>query len=113
MTTAEAKDAAALEGRITDEDIERARAQIGVAVNKKEQPWNTVISADAISHFAFGIGDDNPLFLDPAYGPHTRWHSQIEPTFPISTGLDQTPKFTDPERKKLYLPVPRNNPRNT
>lgn len=103
MTDAEAKEVAALEGRITDEDIERARAQIGVAVNKKEEPWNTVISADAITHFAFGIGDDNPLFLDPAYGPNTRWHGQIAPpTFPITTGLDQTPKFTDPERKKLF-----------
>lgn len=103
MATAEAKDAAALEGRITDEDIGRARDQIGVAINKKEEPWNTVISADAISHFAFGIGDDKPLFLDPAYGPNTRWHGQIAPpTFPISTGLDQTPKFTDPERKKLF-----------
>jgi hypothetical protein len=103
MTTAKTEDAATVEGRITDEDIERAKAQIGVAVNKKEAPWNTVVSADAITHFSFGIGDDNPLFLDPAYGPNTRWHGQIAPpTFPISTGLDQTPKFTNPERKKLF-----------
>lgn len=94
---------AAAEGRITDEDIERAKAQIGVSVYKKQEPWNTVISADAISHFAFGIGDDNPLFLDPEYGGGTRWHAQIAPpTFPITTGLDQTPPFTDPERKKLF-----------
>ena len=59
--------------------------------------------ADAITHFAFGCGDDNPLFYDPTYGPATRWHGQIaSPTFPITTGLDQTPKFTDPERKKLF-----------
>jgi len=103
MTTADTENAAAVEGRITDGDIERAKAQIGVAVNKKEQPWNTVISADAITHFAFGIGDDNPLFLDPAYGLKTRWHGQIAPpTFAITTGLDQTPKFTDPGRKKLF-----------
>lgn len=103
MTTAKAKDAAAVEGQITDEDIDRARAQIGVAVNKQEKPWNTVISPDAITHFAFGIGDDNPLFLDPAYGPGTRWHGQIaSPTFAITTGLDQTPKFTDRESKKLF-----------
>ncbi len=96
-------DAAAIEGRITDEDIERAKAQIGVAVNKKEEPWNTVISPDAISHFAFGIGDDNPLFLEPQYGLNTRWHGQIAPpTFPITTGLDQTPTFSDPARKALF-----------
>ena len=103
MTTAKTADSAAVEGRSTDEDIERARAQIGVAVNKKEDPWNVVPQADAITHFAFGIGDDNPLFLDPGYGPNTRWHAQIAPpTFAISTGSDQTPKFTDPERKKLF-----------
>ncbi|MGZ8815713.1 MAG: FAS1-like dehydratase domain-containing protein, partial [Mycobacterium sp.] len=60
MTTAEDTDRAVVEGRITDEDIERAKAQIGVAVNKKEDPWNVVPQADAITHFAFGIGDDNP-----------------------------------------------------
>jgi acyl dehydratase len=103
MTTAKAKNAAAEEGRITDEDIERAKSQISVAVNKKEVPWNTVISTDAIAHFAFGIGDDNPLFRDPEYGPNTRWQGQIAPpTFPITTGLDQTPNFTDPERKRLF-----------
>ncbi len=43
------------------------------------------------------------MFHDHEYGKTTRWHGQIAaPTFPISTGLDQTPKFTDPERKKLF-----------
>ncbi len=94
---------AAIEGRITDEDIERARAQIGIPVNKSGELWNHVPSQDGISHFAFGCGDDNPLFHDPAYGANTRWHGQIAPpTFPISTGIDQTPRFTDPERKKLF-----------
>lgn len=83
---------AAIEGRITDEDIERARAQIGIPVNKSGELWNHVPSQDGISHFAFGCGDDNPLFHDPAYGATTRWHGQIAPpTFPISTGIDQTP----------------------
>jgi len=96
-------DSAAIEGRITDEDIERAHAQIGIAVYERDEPWNKLPSGDAISHFAFGCGDDNPLFHDPAYGATTRWHGQIaSPTFPIATGLDQTPKFTDPERKKLF-----------
>jgi acyl dehydratase len=105
MTTTEASDAdtAAVEGRITDEDIERAKAQIGIAVNQRDEAWNKVPSADAITHFAFGCGDDNPLFYDPDYGQKTRWHRQIAPpTFAISTGVDQTPKFTDPERKKLF-----------
>lgn len=96
-------DTAAVEGRITDEDIERARAQIGIPVNQRDEAWNRLPSSDTIAHFAFGCGDDNPLFHDPEYGAGTRWHGQIAPpTFPISTGLDQTPKFTDPERKKLF-----------
>lgn len=102
MTTASDTDTAAVEGRITDADIERARAQIGIAVYQRDEPWNRLPNADAITHFAFGCGDDNPLFYDHSYGEHTRWHGQIAPpTFPIATGIDQTPKFTDPERKKL------------
>ncbi len=105
MTTTEKSDAdtAAVEGRITDEDIARAKAQIGIPVNQRDEAWNKLPQADAISHFAFGCGDDNPLFHDPEYGAKTRWHGQIAPpTFPIATGLDQTPKFTDPDRKALF-----------
>ncbi|EID13136.1 FAS1-like dehydratase domain-containing protein [Mycolicibacterium phlei] len=103
MTIAQQDDNDVIEGRITDEDIERAKAQIGIPVHQRDEPWNRLPNSDAISHFAWGCGDDNPLFHDPAYGADTRWHSQIAPpTFPIATGLDQTPKFTDPERKKLF-----------
>lgn len=100
MTTTES---AAVEGRITDEDIARAEAQIGIAVHQVDVPWHKTPSSDALSQFAFGCGDDNPLFHDARYGEATRWHGQIAaPTFPISAGTDQTPKFTDPERKKLF-----------
>lgn len=30
-------------------------------------PWNTEASQDAIRHFAFAVGDDNPLWWDPEY----------------------------------------------
>src|SRR5690606_5821255 len=103
MTIAQQDDNDVIEGRITDEDIERAKAQIGIPVHQRDEPWNRLPNSDAISHFAWGCGDDNPLFHDPAYGADTRWHSQIAPpTFPIATGLDQTPKFTDPEGEKLF-----------
>lgn len=89
MTTTEkaVAEAAAEEGRITDEDIERAKRQIGIPVNQRDEAWHKLPSSDAITHFAFGCGDDNPLFYDPTYGPSTRWHGQIaSPTFPITTG---------------------------
>jgi hypothetical protein len=54
-------DAAAEEGRITDEDIERAKAQIGIPVFQRDEAWNKLPSSDAITQFAFGCGDDNPL----------------------------------------------------
>ena len=64
MTTTEktGADAAAEEGRITDEDIERAKGQIGIPVHQRDEAWHKLPSADAITHFAFGCGDDNPLF---------------------------------------------------
>ncbi|MEO9329008.1 FAS1-like dehydratase domain-containing protein [Gordonia aurantiaca] len=100
MTTTERPDTT---GRITDEDIERAKAQIGIPVRQRDIPWNKVPQSDSISHFAFGCGDDNPLFHDPEYGRNTRWHGQIAPpTFPITTGIDQTPPFTDEYHKKLF-----------
>lgn len=49
----------------TDEMFDKARAEIG-----RQRParahWNTV-TADAIRHFALGIGDDNPLWLNRKY----------------------------------------------
>lgn len=38
----------------------------------RERPlWNTLVSQDAIRHFAYGTSDDNPLWLDPAYAAHS------------------------------------------
>lgn len=93
----------AVAGRITDEDVARARAQIGIPAYQHDKPWNRVPDATSISHFAFGIGDDNPLFHDPDYARHTRWRGLIaSPTYPVSTGVDETPKPTDPETKALF-----------
>lgn len=90
------------DGRITDEDIERARRQIGVPQHERNPVFNRNASEDSISHFAFGIGDDNPLFHDDAYGRTTRWRSQIaSPLYLTTTGLDETPP-PDEERKALF-----------
>jgi acyl dehydratase len=50
---------------LSSKAIAEARTQIG-----REIPvwaWNTVASQDAIRHFAFGVGDDNPLWWDRTY----------------------------------------------
>lgn len=89
-------------GKITQEDIDRARAQIGIPQYERNAVFNTVAACDTISHFAFGIGDDNPLWHDPDYGRTTRWRGQIAPPLYATTvGLDDTPKPTA-ELKRLF-----------
>ena len=48
--------------------LEEARSLIGVDMRRTGQTWNTEASPDAVRHFCWGIGDENPLFTDPAYG---------------------------------------------
>ena len=89
-------------GRITDEDIERARRQIGVPKFAYNKPFNVCAAPDSMRHFAFACGDDNPLFNDRDYGGSTRWGDQIAfPLFLHSTGTNLTPK-PDAELKKLF-----------
>jgi acyl dehydratase len=91
-------------GRITDEDIARNRAQIGVPQHQHDAPHNRSVNQEVISHFAFGmVADDNPLWHDPEHGKRSRWRGQIAPPlFVTSTGLNETPKPTDPETKALF-----------
>ena len=89
-------------GKILQEDIDRARAQIGIPQYERNPVFNRVASSDTISHFACGIGDDNRLWHDPEYGATTRWRGQIAPPLYATTvGLDDTPKPT-PELKQLF-----------
>jgi acyl dehydratase len=89
-------------GKITAEDIARARRQIGVPKFAYNKPYNAVASSDVLSHFAFACGDDNPLWHDRAYGATTRWRDQIAPPlFLHTTGTNLTPRPT-PELKALF-----------
>ena len=93
----------AIDGKITDEDIARQRAQIGVPQNVREQNFNRQVSEDVIRHFAFGmVADDNPLWHEPEYGAKTRWRGQIAPPlFVVTMGVNETPPYT-PEQKALF-----------
>jgi hypothetical protein len=58
--------------RITDQMVARARAEIGVQRHPRNG-WNTEASKDGINHWAWGVGDDNPLWLSDEYaakGPY-------------------------------------------
>jgi acyl dehydratase len=50
---------------LSPEAIARARRLVGSEI--PVWPWNTEASQDAIRHFAFAVGDDNPLWWDRAY----------------------------------------------
>lgn len=55
-------------GRIDDEALAEARSVIGVPLRRDTWRWVTAATKDAISHFAEGMGDGNPLWTDKSYG---------------------------------------------
>jgi acyl dehydratase len=65
-------------GRINDEELKRLKSRIGVEF-RDNRPWVTLISSDAIRHWAHGIGDDNPLWLDEEYARKTSYGGIIAP----------------------------------
>jgi acyl dehydratase len=51
---------------ITDRELAGLRSAIGLEV-RRGQPYVEELTADAIRHYAHGIGDRNPLWVDPDY----------------------------------------------
>ena len=62
-----------------EDALEEARSLIGVDLRRTHQTWNTEAAPDSVRHFCWALGDENPLFCDPAYGPTTRWQSGLAP----------------------------------
>jgi acyl dehydratase len=88
-------------GVLTDDGIERSKLRIGIPEPQPNPPHNYEVSWDGSRHFAYGYGDDNPLFCDPDYAKGTRWGTLIAPpTFHYTMGEDAAPK-PDPETKAL------------
>lgn len=59
--------------------LEDARRLVGVPLRRSRHQWHTAASADAVRHYAWGIGDENPLFCDPSYGRRSRWGAGLAP----------------------------------
>ena len=51
---------------ITDDMVSRLRTRIGVE-RRCRNPWVTEATFDSIRHWAWAVGDDNPLWLDRDY----------------------------------------------
>ncbi|MET0656980.1 MAG: MaoC family dehydratase N-terminal domain-containing protein, partial [Steroidobacteraceae bacterium] len=79
-------------GTLTDANLARARQRIGIWQPEPNPPHNFEVSMDGCRHFAFGYGDDNPLFCSPEYGKGTRWGTLIAPPmFTYTMGEDTCP----------------------
>lgn len=64
---------------ITEEALEELRQRIGIKITKTLEPWVEEANKDAIRHFTYGIGDDNPLWTDMEYARKTRFGTIIAP----------------------------------
>lgn len=62
---------------LPEDDLEQAKALLGMPI--RVELWNHEATRDTIRHYAWGIGDDNPLFSDPDYAANTRWKTIIAP----------------------------------
>jgi hypothetical protein len=66
-------------GRVTDAELARVRSLIGKRVEIKDPPYLTEVTRDAVRHWAWAIGDRNPLYLDEAYAKASRHEGLIAP----------------------------------
>lgn len=81
-----------------DEDIERAKALVGVYAPSGAREWFTTATHDSMRNFARSYGDDNPLFNDEDHGASTRWGGQIAPPM-IPIALNRPLHGDKPEQK--------------
>jgi acyl dehydratase len=63
--------------KITEGGLDQLRARIGQPIEDTLEPWCHEATRDNIRHYAHGIGDDNPLWCDPAYAARTRYGDVI------------------------------------
>jgi acyl dehydratase len=72
---------------ITDRSLTDLQKLIGVPIEDSLEPWCHEASRDNIRHWAHGIGDDNPLWCEPAYAATTAYGKLLAPPsfiFPLN-----------------------------
>src|SRR5688572_12413753 len=57
--------------------VEKFRERIGNTFSLV--PINKTVTDDVIRRYALGVGDDNPLFVDPEYAAVSPWNGVIAP----------------------------------
>lgn len=72
--------------KITEAGLDELRVRIGKKIENTVEPWCYEATRDNIRHYAHGIGDDNPLWCDPAYAKKTKFGDVIAlPSFLFTT----------------------------
>ncbi len=66
-------------GVIDEQSIAEARELLDVPLRRDRMQWNNLATRDAISQFADGAGDDNPLWREPAHAAGSRWGGLLAP----------------------------------
>lgn len=66
-------------GQASDAELARLRSKIGQRIEIKEPPYLTEVTRDAVRHWAWAIGDKNPLYLDEEYAKASRFGGIISP----------------------------------
>lgn len=64
---------------ITDEALDSLRRLIGIPIADTVEPWCYEVTRDNVRHYAHGIGDDNPMWCDPAYAAGARYGAVTAP----------------------------------
>ena len=64
---------------ISDDALDNLRRLVGVPIADTVEPWCYEATRDNIRHYAHGIGDDNPLWCDPAYAAGARYGTLVAP----------------------------------
>ena len=113
MTTTTDKDL--LSPAISDNALAEARALLGMPIRLEQ--YNYEASRDVIRHYAWGIGDDNPVYSDPDYAKGTKWGTIIAPpTFffalwdaVVAPGLPDVQWYYSGIDAEFYHPIKRND----
>lgn len=72
--------------KITENGLDALRERIGKKIDNTAEPWCYEATRDNIRHYAHGIGDDNPLWCDPAYAANTKYGGIVAlPSFLFAT----------------------------
>lgn len=73
--------------KITPEGIAALRSKIGTPLRSRNS-YNTSSAYDSVKHYCYGVGDDNPLWIDRAYGPKSVMGANVAPPpFLYSIGI--------------------------